>query len=36
MPTLRPALPCHALKGPDGHPGDVGERGLFGVDGEKV
>ncbi len=25
-----------ALQGPDGHPGDVGERGLPGADGDKV
>lgn len=24
------------LQGPDGHPGDVGERGAPGTDGEKV
>lgn len=24
------------FQGPDGHPGDVGERGLGGTDGEKV
>lgn len=24
------------LQGPDGHPGDVGERGLPGTDGDKV
>lgn len=26
----------YSLKGPDGHPGDVGERGPLGVDGEKA
>lgn len=42
MPTLSSGLlvinvcGCHALKGPDGHPGDVGERGLPGINGEKA